>query len=192
VEDIIEGMSEEEIVDVFPDYDQIVWLDRDESVQELMENDEDAKSMVQKSSGTVKSKDMASQDSIDQGDMSTTESEGEVRQNWPSEDSLSEQEMYEVLVHHSTAVAVSESSDAEINYSIRKGTYLEIPIICHVFTFLCDLSQNYLRQNFAWKCDMPHENCNGAIQITVAFSTWKSTSLLRYICEYPLLETALL
>ena len=60
---------------------------------------------------------MASQDSIDQGDMSTTESEGEVRQNWPSEDGLSEQEMYEVLVHHSTAAAVSESSDAEINYS---------------------------------------------------------------------------
>jgi len=98
-------------------------------------------------------------------------------------------------VHHESvcgAHAVPSLNGRVGASSIRKGTYLEIPIICHVFTFLCDLSQNYLRQNFAWTCDMPHENCNGAIQITVAFSTWKSTSLLRYICEYPLLETALL
>ena len=102
VEDIIEGMSEDELGEVFPDYDQIVWMDRDESVQELMEDDEDAKAMAQKSSGAVRSEDLASEDSIGQGDMSTTESDREIGQNEPSEDGLSEQEMYEMLVHHAT------------------------------------------------------------------------------------------
>ena len=110
VQNILKGMSEEEVSEFFPDYDQIVWLDRDETVQVMMGDgqEEDQEAHVK-----------GDQDVIARGDYQhpwnpfESSTEEEMDDDSPSEGEMNEEEMVRVLVNHTSTHAVSESSDEE-------------------------------------------------------------------------------
>jgi hypothetical protein len=126
VQTIIEGMNEAEVSEFFPDYDQIVWLDRDESVQEMMGDGQVDDPRAQKCLVDGDPQGMELQELYLQGNPFFSSSEDDMDDDSPIEGGLSDEEMVRVLINHTSTHAVSDSSNVQsISYEDELGETID-------------------------------------------------------------------
>jgi hypothetical protein len=142
VQNIIEGMTDEEVGEFFPDYDQVVWMDRDESVQVMMGDGQDEIPRAQESFVDGASNLKVYEASSHLESWFTSSSEDDTGDDDPMEGGLSEEEMHEVLVNHTSAAAVSESSDVQsLSGDDERGGFMDENGTSDVFESPTDLDE---------------------------------------------------